>query len=96
MNPYKNNQSSQILIINSAQVNLQDRNKSININILQPNITQDFTNQNINNINPLNFNNINNSNLIQRINQNIIPGIQQNNNILQVINYLIPIQSQLI
>ena len=100
--PTNNNQSSQILMMNSPQINLQDRNKSININTLQPNITQNITNQNINNINPLNFNNINNPNLIPQntqgipqINQNIIPGIQQNNSNLPVMNYLNPIQNQL-
>ena len=42
----------------------------------------------------MNFNNINNPNLISQFNQNNIPGILQNNNLL-IMNYLNPIQNQL-
>ena len=59
--PTSNNQPSQILMMNSPQINIQDINKGININPL-PNISNipNPNLQNINNINPLNFNNINN------------------------------------
>ena len=102
--PTNNNQSSQLFMINSPQLNLSDRNTNINLMKL-PNISPNLSNpniQNISNINPLNFNNINNSNLqhIQGIssqNQNIIPGLQQNNNnTMGVMNYLNNIQNPLI
>ena len=101
-----NNQSSQMLMMNSPQINIQDRNNAVNINQLSninQNINTNSNLQNINNINPLNFNNINNQNLshmtqgVQNIsssNPNLISGISQNNN--NLMNYLNPIQSSLI
>ena len=103
--PTNNNQPSQMLMINSPQINLQDRNKAININTLPNNMAPNIQNPNISNINPLNFNKINNPNLthipqntqgIPPSNQNIIQGLQQNNNNLPVMNYLNPIPNQLI
>ena len=101
--PTNNNQSSQMLLMNSPQVNLQDRNAAVNINQL-PNITPNINpNPNLQNINPLNFNNINNPNIthipqgvqgLPASNQNLIPGLQQNNN--NLMNYLNPIQNPLI
>ena len=100
--PTNNNQSSQMLMMNSPQINIQDRNKGININALPniPNISNPNL-QNINNINPLNFNNINNPNLAH-IPQNVQgippsnPNILPNNNNLPVMNYLNQIQNPLI
>ena len=70
-----------MLMMNSPQINIQDRNKGININALPniPNISNSNL-QNINNINPLNFNNINNPNLAH-IPQNVqgIPPSNSNN-----------------
>ena len=101
--PTSNNQTTQMIMMNSPQINLPERNNGININQLS-NIAPNIPNPNINNINPLNFNNINNPNLphIQNVqgitsqNQNIIPGLQQNNNNLGVMNYLNNIPNPLI
>ena len=101
--PNSANQPSQIMMLNSPQINLQDRGSGINLNTL-PNIPPNIQNQNLQNINPLNFNNINNSNLplipqgvqgIPQTNQNIIPGLPQNNNNLGVMNYINPLQNQI-
>ena len=97
--PSNTNQTSQMLLMNSPSLKIQERNSGMNINPLttiSPNISSNPNLQNINNINSLNFNNINNPNLphlpqgIQGIsqNQNLIQGIQQNTNNLGVMSYL--------
>jgi hypothetical protein len=105
-NSGNNNQSSQMLMMNSPQMNLQDRNSGVNLNQLtniNPNINSNSNLQNISNINPLNFNNMNNQNIphipsgVQNIapsNQNLISGLPQNNN--NLMNYLNPIQNPLL
>ena len=97
--PTNNNQSSQLLMMNSPQINLPDRAKGININPLSPNISNPNIQNIANNINPLNFNNPNlipqNVQGINATKQNIIPGLQQNNNNLPVMNYLNPIPNPL-
>ena len=105
--PSNTNQSSQMLLVNSPSLNIQDRNSGLNINTLpniSPNITSNPNLQNMGNNHPINFNNISNPNLahipqnmqgIPQNNPNIIQNLPQNNNNLGVMGYLNPIQNPL-
>lgn len=105
--PTNANQSSQMLLVNSPSLNIQDRNSGLNINTLpniSPNITSNPNLQNMGNNHPINFNNINNPNLphipqniqgIPQNNPNIMQNLPQNNNNLGVMGYLNPIQNPL-
>jgi hypothetical protein len=105
--PTNTNQSSQMLLVNSPSLNIQDRNAGLNINPLpniSPNITSNPNLQNMGNNHPINFNNISNPNLahipqniqgIPQNNPNIIQNLPQNNNNLGVMGYLNPIQNPL-